>query len=172
VEYIGGSASDIIQIGKSAAESFAQAAVVPAGIAAALPPSAGIATPGVPSVPGMATPGIPGIPGVPSVPGVPGVPAGVPQVPAMGVPAAVGVPQVPGVAVAPNPGFLAGPAAGIPAVPGVPQVPQVPQVPVAPAAGPQLSPAALAAAPGLSLPQWLGQGWTVETMRANGYLIG
>jgi len=115
--------------------------------------------------------------------GAPGPPAGTPPPPSSGVPAPGGAPApgtpAPGAApvpantpppgVAPAHDFLQ--PAGQTAAPGIPPTPAQAGQGVPPAAAaPKLSAKALQAAPGEILENWLGKGWTIDTMRAQGFL--
>jgi hypothetical protein len=156
----------------------APVAALPQGATALPGAQPGAAMPGaMPGMP-MAQPGaMPTMPGTQAaMPGLP-MPGAMPQpqAPAAmpgampGMPAPGAMPQP--LPVQPNPAFAAGPAAmpGMPAaMPGA--MPGMPQPPAAPV-GPQLTPAAQAAAPGFSLQQWQASGWTEQAMRQAGYLV-
>ena len=122
-------------------------APLPAG-ASAVP----VATASLPVPGGAAVPSLPTLPAVAAVPALPSIPNGqgptVPQV-------ASSVPTSPSsIPVVPNPGILAAPA-GIPVAPPPP-----------PAAGPRMT----AKAGGATFEQFVGQGWSLDQMRAAGYV--
>lgn len=123
------------------------------------PQSAGFGQ-GVTLPPGASATPIGGMaPGVASAPPVPGVPV-------PGAPAAYAPPAAPvAPPVVPNPAILA----GVPAIPGVPGVPAPavasPPPPVAPA-GPVMT----AKAAGQPLKAFLDAGWTMDALKANGYI--
>jgi len=107
----------------------------------------------------------PGAPAVPtSAPTTPPPPATVaPSAPPAGAVSAPSTPPPPATVVTPNYGAL-------PAVPGAtPPPPAAPVAPAAPAAtvGPQLT----AKAADVTYEQFLANGWTDDTLRANGYLL-
>lgn len=172
VAYRSGTVTDEIRGGPDAAAVGFGKSALPPGVSAT-PVGNGAHFPALPGATGFPLPG--GQPavnaGVPGAPG--GLPAGVPALPGIaagpvGVP--VGFPIVspvqtfpsspPQTAVQPQPGFLQ-PQMALP-VPGLPT----------PAAGPQIS-AALAAA-GHTLASLLapGTGWTLDSARAAGHVVG
>lgn len=164
-----------------------QAPTSPGG-AGSVPPAAG----GVPTMPG--TPATPGVPptSTPAVPGGPPVYVA-PNPAAMAVPGAA-LPGLPAAAVAPPvaaafppAGWQAHPTAagyyhnGVEAItgadlrarfPAAPAVPAVPAAPVAPVVPPvAAAPVMTAKAAGATYEQFVANGWTLERMRADGYVV-
>jgi len=137
----------VITTGPDASSVFGNSApALPAG----LPP----APAGLPGMPGGAAV-LPGFPS-PALPGaVAAVPYSLPPTSSAAAPAgpATTFPSSP-IAVLPNPGILAAPA-GIPVAPPPP-----------PAAGPRMT----AKAGGATFEQFVGQGWSLDQMRAAGYV--
>lgn len=112
---------------------------------------------------GLPTPGAAALPFTPTA------------LPPTAVPAAAALPPT---AVVPNPGFLAGPAGGLPTAAGAaglpvaaavpPAAPVVPAMPTAPS-GPQMTAKGLAT--GFTVHQFLSNGWSEAQMRSEGYIL-
>jgi hypothetical protein len=97
------------------------------------------------------------------------VPPATPAAPAAAVP-----PQPAGVAVAPHPGFLAGPGApGVPGAPAapVPMAPPVPPAPVAPPVPAEPAMTAAGASSGFTYAQYRANGWSDDQLRAAGLIV-
>lgn len=174
VAYRSGTATDEIRSGPNAAAvGFGKSALppgvsaTPVGNGAAFPALPG-ATPGLPGAPqpggqpaqAVVTPGAPGFPAGAPAPGTAlapgGAPAGFPNAGTAAPSPSNGAP----VAVQPNPGFLQ-PQTALP-VPGLPAAPT----------GPKISPALAAAGHTLESLLAPSTGWTLDTARAAGHVIG
>jgi hypothetical protein len=180
-----------IQSGPDAADAFGggPAALPPGASATPLTPPmaapAGAPAPGFPapaapgappySVAASPVPGSPALPGVLALPAAPAAPpapytgymggaAGVAAYPTL--PAPAGSPGAPAAGPAPLPTAYP----GSPALPGAPALPPAPAAPAAPppAAGPQMT----AAAGGATYAQMIAAGWTDDTLRAHGMMVG